>query len=217
MQTNVQPDGRAAPTHRRSRPGPVSWGNRARNLRRFLRFLLAALFAYVAAAAAIAAAGMSDHDARADLIVVPGSTVHSDGSLSDRLRARLDAAAGLFQEGLAPVIFVSGGFGREGHDEAAAMAGYLVARGIPSSAIVRDSLGVDTASTASNAAQYLKSRNLKTAIVATQYFHVARTTLALERRGVEVVGTRHARHVEWRDAYSLGREVVGYAAYWATL
>lgn len=82
-------------------------------------------------------------------------------------------------------------------------------------AIIQDPLGVDTGETAVNAAHYLRTHQLHSAIVATQYFHVARTTLALERSSVRVAGTRHARYFELRDAYSLFREVLGYAAYWA--
>ena len=178
----------------------------------FLALLLAGLMA----AAALVAVGVHDHGEAADIIVVPGNTVHADGSLSERLKARLDAAITLYQERRAPIIFVSGGTGIEGQDEAAAMAAYLVANKIPISAIVQDPLGIDTAATASNAAKYLKANKLRTAFVATQYFHIARTALALEKRGVKVTGTRHARYVEFRDIYSLAREVIGYVIYFGS-
>lgn len=170
---------------------------------------------FVAAAAGLAVIGLHDHDTVADIIVVPGNTVNPDGSLSERLKSRLDAALDLFQRGRATRIFVSGGVGREGRDEAAAMAAYLIAKGVAASAVVQDPQGIDTAATAANAAQYLRAHKMGSAIVATQFFHVARTTLALERNGAIVVGTRHAQYYEWRDVYSLVREVLGYAAYYA--
>jgi vancomycin permeability regulator SanA len=177
---------------------------------------LFALLIYAGAAASIAFVGVQDHATRADIIVVPGNTVRPDGSLSARLQARLDVALQLFREGLAPTIFVSGGTGPEGRDEAAAMAAYLMAQGVAASAIVQDPQGIDTAATAVNAAHHLRAHQQQhSAIVATQYFHVARTTLALERNGVRVTGTRHAAYRELRDVYSLFREVVGYAVYWA--
>jgi len=172
---------------------------------------------YLVAAAVLALVGLHDHAAPADVIVVPGNTVRPDGTPSERLGARLDAAVSLFNEQQAPAIFVSGGVGEEGHDEAAAMARYLVAHGVPASAIVQDPLGFDTAATAANVATYLRANKLRSALVATQYFHVARTTLALERHGVSVTGSRHARYVEGRDMYSLAREVIGYTLYLATL
>ena len=178
----------------------------------FLVLLLAGLMG----AAALVAVGVHDHGDAADMIVVPGNTVHADGSLSERLQARLDAAITLYQERRSPLIFVSGGTGVEGRDEAAAMAGYLIAHKIPASAIVQDPLGVDTAATAANASTYLKAHHLRTAFVATQYFHIPRTALALERQGVIVTGTRHARYVEFRDVYSLAREVIGYVIYFGS-
>ena len=58
---------------------------------------------------------------------------------------------------------------------------------------------------------------LRNSSIATQYFHVARTSLALQRRGVKVAGTASARYFEIRDVYSLAREVIGYAVYYVTL
>jgi len=122
-------------------------------IKRLATGTLMVLAVYGVAAIALALVGFRDHASRADIIVVPGNTVRPDGSVSGRLQSRLDAALGLFHEGLAPAIFVSGGIGREGHDEAAAMTAYLVAHGVAASAIVQDPLGVDTAATAVNAAK----------------------------------------------------------------
>ena len=113
-----------------------------------------------------------------------------------------------------PLIIVSGATGKEGHDEAVVMAAYLAAQGVPPAAVLTDSAGVDTAATARNIAALTAQHPVKSVLVATQYFHVPRTRLALQRAGVRVVGQAHARHVEWRDAYSLAREVVGFAVYW---
>lgn len=178
------------------------------------RLLLIATASIFVAAIALITTGLDDHPADADLIVVPGNTVNPDGTPSPRLQARLDAALTLFREQRAPFIFVSGGTGKEGVDEAVAMHDYLSQNGVPSSAIVIDSLGTDTSATARNAASHMRASNLKSAIVATQYFHVARTKLALERNGVQVVGTVHARYFELRDLYSILREVVAYPVYW---
>ncbi len=178
--------------------------------------LCGALLLFGAAAGWLAFQGMQDYvQANADMIVVPGNTVHANGTLSRRLKSRLDVAVELFHEGRAPLIFVSGGRGREGRDESAAMAQYLRSQGIAESSIVQDALGTTTGATGAHAAQSLHSHHLATAIVATQYFHVPRTALALERNGVRVTGTRHARYYELRDVYSLCREVVAYASYYA--
>ena len=96
------------------------------------------------------------------------------------------------------------------------MAGYLAGNGVPAAAIVVDSQGLDTMATARNAAAFMRARGLRTALVATQYFHVPRTGLALERAGVRVAGHSHARYVELRDLYSIPREVLGCIAYFLT-
>lgn len=184
-------------------------------MRVFRRIVLTVIAGLVLAVGAIVTTGLNDHVADADLIVVPGNTIAPDGTPSPRLKARLDAAIQIFREGRAPLIFVSGGIGKEGFDEAVSMSNYLVKNGVSPKSIVIDSLGVDTAATAKNVASYIREKNLRTAIVATQYFHVPRTKLALERQGVRVVGTTHARYFEMRDVYSTLRETVAYLAYYA--
>jgi uncharacterized SAM-binding protein YcdF (DUF218 family) len=49
----------------------------------------------------------------------------------------------------------------------------------------------------------MHSNNLKIALVATQYLHVPRMELALERNGIHVTGTAYAHYFEMRDFYSV--------------
>jgi len=121
--------------------------------------LIAALFAglFLLGCALIVVAGCSDAQADADVIVVPGNTVSAYGTPSPRLQARLDVALALHRARRAPLIFVSGGLGKEGFDEAVVMANYLMANGVPAAAIVKDSQGVDTRATARNAAAFMQA------------------------------------------------------------
>jgi len=184
--------------------------------RRLRRLVLAGLVLFIAAAGLLVLAGLRDRVADADLIIVPGNTVAADGTPSPRLRARLDAALTLYRAHHAPLIFVSGGIGKEGFDEALSMSAYLVKNGVPSSAVIRDNQGIDTMATARNAAAFIRVHRLNSALLATQYFHVARLKLALQRNGVAVAGSLHANDFELRDLYSIPREVIGYAWYLAT-
>ena len=170
---------------------------------------------FLLATAALVLAGLNDQLAPADVIVVPGNTIMPDGTPSPRLRARLDVALKQFQEHKAPRILVSGATGKEGFDEAAAMARYLQSRGVPAGAIIEDDQGWTTDATARNAALLMRQHGWKTAMVATQYFHVPRFRLALERAGIAVSGNVHAPYFELRDLYSVPRETVGYAVYFA--
>jgi uncharacterized SAM-binding protein YcdF (DUF218 family) len=155
---------------------------------------------YIFAAGIIVMVGLNDRIANADLIIVPGNTIAPDGTPSPRLKARLDTALQLFYAHHAPLIFLSGGTGKEGFDEAAFMASYLMKNGVPPTVIIKDGLGIDTAATAKNAASFMSANNLKSAFIATQYFH-------------HVAGTAHAPYFEMRDLYSIPRETIAYVAY----
>ena len=181
--------------------------------RRLLGALLAAMALYGGAMAAIAVNGLHDRLAPADAIVVPGNTILPDGQPSPRLRARLDAALEVYRQRLAPLVIVSGGTGREGYDEAAVMAHYLTDQGVPVQAVLVDSRGANTAMTAAHVAELARSRQIRSVIVATQYFHVPRTRWSLEEAGLDVAGTTHPEYFEWRDLYSLAREVPAWLAY----
>ena len=161
--------------------------------------------------------GLHDHIIDADIIIVLGNKVNLDGKPSLQLKSRLDKTVGLYQQGKAKLIFVSGGFGKEGFDEALVMSNYLESSNIPKQAIIIDSLGVDTMTTAKNASELMNSQNLHSAIVITQYFHISRSKLALRKMGVTNLGSAHAEYFSIRDFYSLPREVIGYAVYWCKL
>lgn len=169
---------------------------------------------FLLATVALVLAGLNDKPAPADVIVVPGNTILPDGTPSPRLQARLDVALKQFQEHRAPRILVSGATGKEGFDEAASMARYLQSRGVPASAILEDNQGWTTDATARNAAALMRQHGWRTAMVATQYFHVPRFRLALERNGIAVSGNVHAPYFELRDLYSVPRETVGYLVYY---
>lgn len=147
----------------------------------------------------------------ADLIVVLGNAVTRDGEPSPRLPARLDAALGAYRAGLAPRVLVSGGIEADGRDEAAVMAGYLLAHGAPPRAVLQDPRGVDTFETARNTAALLGGSGR--VLVATQWFHVPRTELAMRRFGLSPVSAIWPRFAEPRDAYAFLREAVGVPYY----
>jgi vancomycin permeability regulator SanA len=180
--------------------------------------LLAGAGAYLLAALILCAAGLRDDRERtADVAVVLGNQVFPDGTPSPRLAARLDQGLALYRRGTVHDLIVSGGVGREGWDEAAVMKRYLVARGIPADRVVADSLGVNTAATARNTAAIMRRHGWTRAVAVSQYHHVPRCRLAFRRAGISTVYGAHARYAEWRDVYSVTREVAGYAAYLAGL
>ncbi len=158
--------------------------------------------------------GLHDDVGPADVIVVPGNRVERSGAPSLRLQERLERALELYRQGLARRIIVSGGLGREGYQEAEVMRAYLVARGVPAEAVAVDNDGADTYHTAVNARRIMDAEGLRSAIVVSQYYHLARSRLALVRAGVPEVRTAHARLAPtWREPYTLFREFVAYYYY----
>ncbi|MDX9972709.1 MAG: ElyC/SanA/YdcF family protein [FCB group bacterium] len=156
---------------------------------------------------AIVRAGLSDEIQKADVAVVLGCRVYTNGEPGHSLKSRLNATVRLYRQGWFPEIVVSGGMGRNNQDEATIMRRYLVAHGVPAERIHTDSEGVNTRATALHAAEFLRRRGLKSAMVITQFYHVPRAQMALREAGVKTVYGAHARYFSWHDAYAVPREL----------
>ena len=157
--------------------------------------------------------GMNDDIKPCDVGIVLGSQVMEDGTPSDRLIGRLDRAVSLYRKKMIPKIIVSGGKGESGYEESSVMKEFLKNKGIPEADIIEDRWGVNTMATARNTADIMKTRNFHSAMVITQYFHIARTITALRAYGIGQIGHAHAQYYELRDAYSLLRESVALPVY----
>ena len=185
-----------------------------RSLSARLRLVLVALLALtLLAAAALAATGLLTRARPADVAIVLGNTVLPTGQPSPRLAARLDRAYDCYAAMQCRQVFVSGGLDPAGADEAAVMRDYLVARGVPAERIVTDSAGDNSWATARHASAYMREHGYTRALVVTQYFHVPRTVLALRRHGVADVSGGYPQFFEWRDLYSIFRELPAVAWY----
>jgi vancomycin permeability regulator SanA len=110
-------------------------------------------------------------------------------------------------------VLVSGGVGREGIDESRVMRDYLISIGLAPDAILRDSLGITTFATAMNARRIMDGRRLRSAVVVSQYFHIARAEVACRRAGIDVRGGSAPWYFEARDLWSIPREVIGLISY----
>lgn len=184
---------------------------------RLKRYLLSALFLFaglfIFIAIAIVIGGLTDNIGFADVAVVFGNTVTVDGKPSTRLRARLDKAIDVFRKGFVTYIFVSGGVGIEGYDEALVMNQYLIQKGIPGDKIITDNQGKNTYLTAKHVTKWLSDNGYHSVMVISQYFHIPRSELALRRLGVKTIYSAHANIFEIRDIYSTAREVFAFSVY----
>lgn len=154
--------------------------------------------------------GLKDDDAVADAAVILGTTVNEDGTLSERLKQRIDCGLHLYKAQRVDKLIVSGGLGREGHYEGDKMAEYLVQNGVPTEDIVVDNHGNNTRATADNVLKLKDSLNIKSVIIVSQYFHITRTKMLFRKRGFENVAGASPRYFEFRDLFSIVREFPAY-------
>jgi uncharacterized SAM-binding protein YcdF (DUF218 family) len=114
----------------------------------------------------------SAHDA--DAIIVMGAAQY-DGRPSAVLQARLDHAAELYEEKIAPVIVLTGG--RRAGDrftEASAAAGYLQRAGIPESALRLETDGTNSWQSLAAAARFLRKEGKTDVVVVSSPYHSMR-------------------------------------------
>jgi vancomycin permeability regulator SanA len=158
--------------------------------------------------------GTRDDIAQADTIIVFGNKVEENGLPSERLKARLDRALALYEDGIAPYMIVSGGFGKEGYDEAVVMRNYLVARNVPESSVIVDHNGNNSYLTAKNCTAIMRRRASTSAILVTQYYHILRARMAFRRFRITDLGHACARMgPEPREPLALAREFCAYYYY----
>ena len=65
--------------------------------------------------------GHIDTKDRADIAIVLGSKVNKDGTLSDRLKSRMDRSIELYKNKQVKHLLLSGGTGKEGFNESSKM------------------------------------------------------------------------------------------------
>ncbi|HKM47951.1 MAG TPA: YdcF family protein [Terriglobales bacterium] len=121
---------------------------------------------------------------RADAIVVFGAAEYS-GHPSPVLRARLDHAFDLFQQGIAPVVITTGGAAADpSFSEGGVGRDYLEHRGIPERDLIAETQGSDTAQSAVRVAVIMRANGLHSCVAVSDAYHVFRIKRLLEHEGV---------------------------------
>ena len=144
-----------------------------------------------------------DREEPADAIVVLGTPLSAENSLTDVARERVRGGVGLWQRGLAPILCLSGGGARriapDRPREADVMAAHAESLGVPASAlrVERDSLS--TADNARLSAALLRADGCRRVWVVTQPFHTRRSRFWFRRVGLEALAWYDDDSVEVRD------------------
>jgi uncharacterized SAM-binding protein YcdF (DUF218 family) len=128
--------------------------------------------------------GRSDQARPVDAIVVLGAAQY-DGTPSPQLAARLDHVVALYQQGIAPLVVVTGGkLPDDRFTEAEASQRYLVDRGVPAEAIVQESTGTSTSESLAGTAELLDERGVDSVVVVTDPYHALRSRLIAQDVGL---------------------------------
>lgn len=160
--------------------------------------LLGAGVVLVAAANAVVLIGGDGSTRAADaphaqVALLLGAKVLPDGRPSGMLADRIAVAAQLYRAGKVERVLASGDHGTTAYDEVNAMRRELIAHGVPARDVFTDHAGFDTWSSAVRARKVFRVRS---ALVVTQGFHLARAVWLARRAGL--------------DAHGVGADLHGY-------
>lgn len=164
----------------------------------------------------IHAFGLTDYRRPAEVIVVLGAKVYEDGTPSEALAERVATGVELYRQGYSKKLLVSGGIGREGHDEAAVMKRLAVRMGVAEGDVVEDNQGNNTEATLVNAKAWLEARGGGRALVVSHYHHLPRVKLLGLRRGVAcyTVPADEGERLLAGTPYYVAREALALAYYY---
>ena len=120
-----------------------------------------------------------------DVALVLGARVYSDGRLSAMLEDRVRSAVALYEAGKVKKLLVSGDNSKRTYDEVTAMRRAAIQLGVPSDDVVRDFAGFRTYDSIYRARDLWGIRSM---VVVTQEFHLARSLCIARALGVDAVG-----------------------------
>ena len=133
--------------------------------------VLAGLAAVAVTAAQVGLAARRTVEGRVDAIVVMGAAQY-DGEPSGALRGRLEHAAALYADGVAPIVVVTGG-NQPGDRTTEGMTGFVVLRdlGLPEEAILVENTSTNTWEQLSATAAILLGRGLDEVVLVSDPYH----------------------------------------------
>ena len=148
---------------------------------------VAVIAAWLTSAIAVMMWGSRDRAQVSDAIVVLGAAQYV-GRPSPVLRARLDHALDLWQRGMAPRLIFTGGTGiGDTTSEAAVSRVYAWSHGVPDTAILTENHGRTTRESLAAVSEIMHAREMRTAILVSDPFHMLRLRILSAQYGVDAV------------------------------
>jgi uncharacterized SAM-binding protein YcdF (DUF218 family) len=131
-------------------------------------------------------AAQIDEASRPDAIGVFGAAEY-DGRPSPVYRARLDHALVLYKHGIAPLIITLGGNGGDQYNEGAVGREYLMAMGVPQSAIIAETQSRNTEESARRIAVIARANGLRRLVIVSDGTHLFRIHEICAADGLDVL------------------------------
>ncbi len=203
---------------RRSRPKSRNWIQRAA-LWLLLALAVGALgWSYWVYAQIEFYAGQ-DQAAPSDAIGVFGAAEY-DGRPSPVYRARLEHARSLYEHGIAPLLITLGGNGGDKYNEGAVGREYLMAMGVPESAIIAETESRNTEESARRIAVIARANGLRRLVIVSDGTHLFRIHEICAAEGLDVLTSPRPRvEVEgaasgsWAEFQRIAHEILSYTAW----
>jgi uncharacterized SAM-binding protein YcdF (DUF218 family) len=183
-----------------------------------LAALLVVVFLFISCQVArriqLSAAG--DPLSKADAIVVFGAAEYS-GHPSPVLKARLDHALELFDQGWAPIVITTGGAGLDPvYSEGGVGRDYLTRHGVPDVNLIGETQSVDTAESAERVGNIMLTNHLHSALVVSDAYHMFRIKRMMRKAGVEAIAAPRPDSLPktaWGRFEGVSREVLSFWAW----
>jgi len=140
-----------------------------------------------------------NHEA-ADAIVVLGCQLVSGGRPSERLRRRVSLGVGLYRDGAAPLLLMSGG-GAGPATEASVMRDLAREAGVPEMAVLLETESRNTFENAAYTARVLRGMGKTRIILVSDRLHLPRAARLFRRAGLEVLGVAGVPASSMRRAF----------------
>ncbi|MBE0447118.1 MAG: YdcF family protein [Actinobacteria bacterium] len=137
--------------------------------------------------------------------VVLGAKVFDGGGLSYVLADRVDTGVDLYRTGKVKKLLLTGDHGRTAYDEVNNMRRYALSKGVPPEDIFMDHAGFNTYDSMYRARDVFE---VKSAIIVTQKFHLARSVYTARTLGIDAVGVPADKHIYIKAALFDAREIL---------
>lgn len=139
-----------------------------------------------------------------EVAIVFGAALRNRGTdPSNYLRWRIETAVQLYHAGRVEKLLMTGDGSRYDHDEPYIMQREAIALGVPAEDIIMDKFGFDTYDSCSRAVIY---RDVSSAIVVTQGYHLPRAVFSCKSVGIDTIGVSAVSHNIGWTPYEIMRE-----------